>query len=923
MADLLRRFPWESHALGPPERWPPELKTSLRIALLSRFPILLWWGPELIMLYNDSYAALIGGKHPWALGRPGRQVWPEIWDVIGPMLGGVMQAERATWSDDQFLALERSGYPEEAYFTFSYSPVVTEQSTVDGVFTVVTETTERVVAHRRLDLLRRLSARGSSASTEDEALALVLEEASTAPADVPFVALCRHDEGAVRWAAASLPSDALPEPDAPHDPLGVTAALESQEPVLRRMDGSGLTLPPWPEPVVQTLAIPVPVDGGLGWALVAGLSPRLPVSEAYRGFLELLAAQIGAVLSGARAVATERLRAEALAELDRAKTAFFTNVSHELRTPLTLILGPLEEALASGAELAIAEVELAHRNAHRLLDLVNVVLDFSSLERGRLDARFAPVDLSRLTVDVVSGFRSLCERAGLVLTVDAPPLPDAVYVDSRLWESVVLNLMTNAFKATLTGSIDVRVVASDAGVELSVSDTGVGIAPVELPKLFDRFYRVRAPQARTMEGTGIGLSMTRELVSLHGGRIAAESEPGVGSTFRVWLPFGNDHLDPDQVASKPEPRRPSRVSAVLAAADRWLARSRAPGGAAPSPSLLPGRGHVLVVDDNADMRDYLKRLLAGDGWRVTDVASAEAALDEFGAAAPDVLVADVMLPGMDGFGLVGAVRAAGHLEVPVILLSARAGKEAIAEGLDQGADDYLVKPFTPAELLGRVRSHAELARARVGLARSRRVMEDLEAERARVARDLHDGVGQSLLALRLALQNASPGAGATSPLLEDVDRTLELLRAAAHDLRPSALDELGLTAALASLIRRVGEAAGLTVCVDLPELDVSAAHAPTVYRIVQEALSNVIRHSGAERVWCRGGLTEEGVSIAVVDDGRGFDVADTMIGHGLSNMWERAAMIGGTLTVRRAEEGGTRVDLLIPRENDGQPRPAR
>lgn len=412
-----------------------------------------------------------------------------------------------------------------------------------------------------------------------------------------------------------------------------------------------------------------------------------------------------------------------LAELDEAKTAFFSNVSHEFRTPLTLMLGPLEDALADRAEplgaRQRARVRLAHDNALRLLKLVNSLLDFSSIEAGRMRASYAPLDVGELTAELAAMFGSAVDETTVSLVVDCPRLAEPVWVDREMWEKIVSNLISNAVKFTRSGQVSVRVSEEPAGVVLEVADTGVGIPAAELTRIFERFHRVAGASGRTHEGTGIGLSLVRELVELHGGQVSVESEVGRGTTFRVTLPRGFDHLPQEAVSQQPaESGRRQAAVAHVAEAASWAGRT---GGeersavetetAAVAPADAP-RSHVLVVDDNADLREYMTGLLV-PVYEVSTAVDGQDALESLRTRLPDLIVSDIMMPRLDGFALVRALRDDPATAVlPVILLSARAGEEAAIEGLGAGADDYLVKPFSARELLARVRTHVELARAR-------------------------------------------------------------------------------------------------------------------------------------------------------------------------------------------------------------------
>ncbi len=410
-----------------------------------------------------------------------------------------------------------------------------------------------------------------------------------------------------------------------------------------------------------------------------------------------------------------------LAELDSAKTAFFSNVSHEFRTPLTLMLGPLEDALAATAEpLApqqVTRIRLAHDNALRLLKLVNALLDFSRIEAGRMRASYAPLDLGVLTAELAAMFRSAVDEATVSLIIDCVRGCEPCWVDREMWEKIVSNLVSNAVKFTYEGRIEVRLFEQPSHLALEVSDTGVGIPEAELTRIFERFHRVAGVSGRTHEGTGIGLSLVRALVELHGGAVSVESKVGRGTTFRVTIPKGFAHLPPEDVSTRPAEDTTGRAAlAHVVEAASWAGRvarepagKRQPGGAE-GPSV--SRSHVLVVDDNADLREYISGLLA-PGYEVSTAIDGQAALDSLRSRMPDLVLSDVMMPRLDGFGLVRAIRGDPRTAaVPIILLSARAGEDSSVEGLDTGADDYLVKPFSARELLARVRTHVDLARAR-------------------------------------------------------------------------------------------------------------------------------------------------------------------------------------------------------------------
>jgi signal transduction histidine kinase len=457
---------------------------------------------------------------------------------------------------------------------------------------------------------------------------------------------------------------------------------------------------------------------------IAGVNPYRHLDASFAGYLDLIAGQIAASITNAEAFEEEKKRAEALTELDRAKTSFFSNVSHELRTPLTLILGPVEDALTSQSTLEPAAVEMLHRNALRLLKMVNGLLDFVRIEAGRLHASYEPTDLSLFTAQLASVFRSAMERAGLELTVECPPLPEPVYVDREMWEKIVVNLLSNAVKSTFDGEIRVSIVSDGTSAQLEVRDTGTGISERELPHIFERFRRVEGARRRSHEGTGIGLALVKELVEMHAGAIAVESIEGMGSTFRVRVPFGKEHLPRERVIDdtvNPVVLQGSAVAYVQEAIG-WLAGANplaeeiTDAEAADHRTDAPGRAEhrptVLLVDDNADMREYVRGLLSGR-FDVVSAANGRAAMELTERFHPDLVLTDVMMSEMDGFALLTALRQSPAMRlVPVIMLSARAGEESRIEGLDAGADDYLTKPFSARELIARVEAQLKMARLR-------------------------------------------------------------------------------------------------------------------------------------------------------------------------------------------------------------------
>ncbi|HEX4611070.1 MAG TPA: ATP-binding protein, partial [Urbifossiella sp.] len=713
-------------------------------------------GPDFTFFYNDAYARMtLGPRHPWALGRSAREVWSEIWSDIGPRAESVIRTGEATWDEGLLLILERQGFPEETYHTFSYSPVPDDDGGVGGMLCVVTEDTQRTIGERRLRTLRELAAQTTDvAQSVEEACQSAARTLAGRPQDLPFVLLYLASDDGRR---ARLVGRHGLEPDTPACPAEVDpdrspwpfrrVAQSGDAVVVDDLEERFGPLPGgvWPQPTRKAVVLPIAKPGQTRPAgfVVAGVSPRLVLDDAYKGFLDLLAGHFATVIANARAYDDERRRAESLAELDRTKTAFFSNVSHEFRTPLTLLLGPVEGLLARGDDgltpaLVRGELEVVNRNGLRLLRLVNSLLDFSRIEAGRVRAAYQPTDLAALTADLASVFRSACERAGLRLEVECPPLGEPVFVDPEMWEKVVLNLLSNALKFTFEGGIGVSVRRAGAAAELRVRDTGTGVPAEEMPRLFERFHRVEGARGRTHEGSGIGLALVQELVKLHGGSVTAESVVGAGTTFTVAVPLGSAHLPADRVArGRTTPPVSSQAAPFIEEAFRWLPEG--PHEASADPAADPerpspdsraatapdnDRPRVLVADDNADMRQYVVRLLAG-AYRVEAVADGEAALAAARGRPPDLVLTDVMMPRLDGFGLLRELRADPRTRgVPVVMLSARAGEESRVEGIQSGADDYLVKPFGARELLARVSAHLQMARMRREAGESIRASEE-------------------------------------------------------------------------------------------------------------------------------------------------------------------------------------------------------
>ncbi|MDZ8263173.1 ATP-binding protein [Nostoc sp. ChiQUE01b] len=673
----------------------------------------------------------------------------------------------------------------------------------------------------------------------------------------------------------------------------------------------------------------------------------------------------------------ERQRAETLSELDRAKTLFFSNVSHEFRTPLTLILAPVQDALSDSVNPLTSsqreQLQLAHRNSLRLLKLVNTLLDFSRIEADRLKANYEPTDLSTYTAELASVFRSAIENANLQLVVDCPPLPDPIYVDREMWEKIVLNLLSNALKFTFEGMISVSLKPKANTVELMVSDTGVGISGSELPHLFERFYQVKGAKGRSYEGSGIGLSLVQELVKRHGGAIAVTSAVDQGTTFTVTIPTGIAHLPADQIwVASTLASTAVTANAFVEEALRWLpeqeegGRGQGAGGTAldessefqlqsskvpaeslqvpaesfevqaqtsevqaPSQSspLLPApcspasydaqgskRARILLVDDNADMRGYLRRLLNQyyEVEAVNDGLAALRAIRRGGSVTYDLVLADVMMPRMDGFELLRSLRASLNTQtIPIILLSARAGEESRVEGLETGADDYLIKPFSARELLARVNVNLQLAQMRREAVYREQVMQAVQTLNERLEQQVKartaqlEAINQELEAfsssvshdLRTPLRYISSFAerlqGKLNPTLVDASslQTLNIITKSALEAEKMVDDllefsrlgqtEIDLTTVkISQLVQQVREQLqpeliGRSLHWQIEPLPTVEGDPALLLLVLQNLLSNAIKytHNNPEAAIKIGSIEQEQeVIFFVKDNGAGFDM---------------------------------------------------
>ncbi len=679
---IARSLDWSKTALGPVESWPASLKAIVGVMLRSRHPMFLWWGPELVQIYNDAYVPSFGeGKHPAAMGQRGKDCWPEIWSIISPQIDDVMRRARASWNEDQLVPLRRNQRIDESYWTYGYSPVFSDDGTVGGTFVVCSETTVRVIAERRHRALRALAKNTTPATTTFDVLAAACDVFEETPNDVPFAlgyVLDRTTGEPNLWRAVGLRDDQRIELDAACRPRLISAA--GRAPLDLRTIAPGLSLParPWPEPSTSAFVVPLtdgrPLPSGF---LVLGLSPRLTFDASYRDYLLQTAEHLGLVLAR---IETYRAREAAAAERDtllreleganRAKDEFLAMLGHELRNPLSPIVTALD-LLRRRDGGTTREREIIERQVGHLVHLVDDLLDVSKITRGKIILRKEPLEIAVAVMKAVEIASDLFEQRRHRLTIDVPPSGLRVEGDAVRLAQIIANLLTNAARYTPPGgSVVVRAFLEGGEVVVTVTDSGIGIPPDLLPRIFDSFVQGQRSTDRKEGGLGLGLALVKSLVDLHGGRAVARSEgPDKGSEFEVRFPATT---------------RAERSEVV-----------RAPAASNP---VTPKR--VLVVDDNEDSADLLREMLQWVGHDGAVAHDGPAALEIAERFEPEVALLDIGLPVMDGYELGRRLHATPRgARSRLIALTGYGQDRDREQSRLSGFEAHLVKPIDAAHLL--------------------------------------------------------------------------------------------------------------------------------------------------------------------------------------------------------------------------------
>lgn len=668
---LLDQIDWNSHPLGPVASWPASLKIVVGTLLRARSPMFLLWGPELLQFYNDAHVPSFGkGRHPAALARPMIEFRSESWSIIEQQVDLVFGQGKATHYEDAFVPFQRNGRIEESYFHFGYSPVLDEHGIVRGAMVICTENTPRVLAERRLQSMRKLSDALRDCDSAESVIARATAVLGQCAHDLPIAALYRREDGARLATTVTHAQDAL------RIDAMIHSLIDASEPgVVPLVEPLEEHRGPWPEPP-STLA----AARSKRLVLLFAPSARLSFDERYASFAQEVLDEIEQSMER---VESQLAHVRALGQANRAKDAFLATVSHELRTPLNAILGwakMLRQESVAPSRVPYA-IETIERNAQLQSQIIDDLLDLSRIVSGQFRLEPQSTELALLIDGAMLALQNAIDAKGVRVVRAVSPELRAIHGDPQRLQQALWNLLSNAVKFTPRGgSITISAAPVDSQIEVRVSDTGEGIDPAVLPMVFDRFQQADQSNTRKHGGLGVGLSIARHIVELHGGTLRAFSEgPGRGATFVLRLP----------------------VAAVIASAAsaRRLDPERA--GAAIEQGALHGH-RVLVVDDDPDSREMLTEMLTQCGASVDNAGSAREALEKLDGQAFDLLVSDIGMPEMNGYDLIRAVRARPAAQggaIRAVALTAFGSAEDRRRAISAGFEQHLCKPVELDELV--------------------------------------------------------------------------------------------------------------------------------------------------------------------------------------------------------------------------------
>ncbi len=670
LASLVHEYDWSRTSFGAETEWPATLRSNVQLVLDQQIPMSLYWGDELTCLYNDAYCAMLGDKHPGALGAKGKEVWAEIWHILGPHVDAVLGGGTSTYHQDIALPMRRHGLLEETYFSFACSPL-SDGDKVGGVLLSCQETTRVVYDRRELSTLRALCATAIGASAPQYACTEAMRVLGQNP-DVPF-ALVYLIDGASAQVAAMQGLEGLP--------AGLTSlALNDEVWPFAQVTSTGfgqlttalpLTVPMMHGlPTYGAVVAPLLLRRHLYGFLVTGVSPVRPLDDRYLAFHQQLADQLTTVIASAAAEEHRKLQSaevhEARNQADsavRVKDEFLAMLGHELRNPLAPILTALELMRLRGSSESEHERAVIERQVKHLVLLVDDLLDVSRLIRGKVTLDKEQLELGEVLDRAIEMSHPIIAERKHVLVEDFARTGLVVDADPIRLTQVFSNLINNAARYTPPGGT-IHISAKQEGAELvaTVRDNGIGIPTDMLGKVFDHFTQGQQSISRSGGGLGLGLAIVRSLMSLHGGTITAHSDgTGAGSEFVARMPASAVEVRPEVAV----PVLPSKKVGFK----------------------------VLVVDDNVDLAELLSESLAELGY-VTQMAhdgvSALAAVEGF---RPDVAVLDIGLPVMDGYELARRLRALPEFASLRLIALSGYGQDSDRQLAKlAGFDAHLVKP---------------------------------------------------------------------------------------------------------------------------------------------------------------------------------------------------------------------------------------